>query len=95
MRNSDRPKKITLEELIRLVSDFLGIEESEVLSKTRRRIIGKARALIAYFSICEMGYKGTEVGRALRIKGPSVSQCIERGKVLVGNEPEMVQKLIN
>ena len=88
-------KKITLDELIRSVSDFLGIEESEVLSKTRRRNIGKAKALIAYFSICEMGYKGTEVGRALRIKGPSVSQYIERGKVLVGNEPEMIQKLIN
>ena len=88
-------KKIQLDELIRLVSDFVGIEESEVFSKSRRRIIGKARALIAYFSILEMGYKGTEVGSALRIKGPSVSQCIERGKVLVGNEPEICQKLIN
>ena len=39
------------------------------------------------------GYKGAEVGRALRIAGPSVSQCIERGKVLVGNEPEMYHKL--
>ena len=36
-----------------------------------------------------------EVGRALRIEGPSVSQCIERGKVLVGNEPEICHKLIN
>ena len=66
-------KKIQLDELIRLVSDFVGIEESEVFSKSRRRIIGKARALMAYFSILEMGYKGTEVGRALRIKGPPAS----------------------
>ena len=65
------------------------------LSRSRKRIIGKARALIAYYSIYEMGYKGAEVGRALRIAGPSVSQCIERGKILVGTEPEMYQKLIN
>ena len=57
--------------------------------------LGKARALIAYYSIYEMGYKGAEVGRALRIAGPSVSQCIERGKILVDTEPEMYQKLIN
>jgi len=88
-------KKIPLDELIRLVSDFLGIEKSEVFSRSRKRIIGKARALIAYYSIYEMGYKGAEVGRALRIAGPSVSQCIERGKILVDTEPEMYQKLIN
>jgi len=88
-------KKIPLDELIRLVSDFLGIEKSEVFSRSRKRIIGKARALIAYYSIYEMGYKGAEVGRALRIAGPSVSQCIERGKILVDTEPGMYQKLIN
>jgi hypothetical protein len=42
-----------------------------------------------------MGYKGAKVGRVLRIAGPSVSQCIERGKILVNTEPEMYQKLIN
>ncbi len=86
-------KKIPLYELIRLVSDFLGIKKSEVFSRSRKRIIGKARALIAYYSIYEMGYKGAEVGRALKIKGPTVSQCIERGRILVDTEPEMYQKL--
>jgi len=57
-------KKIPLDALIRLVSDFLGIEKSEVFSRSRKKIVGKARALIAYYSIYEMGYKGAEVGRA-------------------------------
>ena len=30
-----------------------------------------------------------EVGRALRIACPSVSHCIERGKILLDAEPEM------
>ena len=88
-------KKIPLDKLIRLVSDFLRIEKSKIFSRSRKRIIGKARALIAYYAIYEMGYKGAEVGRALRIAGSSVSQCIERGKNLVDTEPEMYQKLIN
>ena len=50
---------------------------------------------VSLYSIYEMGYKGAEVGRALRIAGPSVSQCIVRGKILVDTEPEMYQKLIN
>jgi len=86
-------KKIPLDKLIRLVSDFLRIEKSKIFSRSRKRIIGKARALIAYYAIYEMGYKGAEVGRALRIAGSSVSQCIERGKNLVDTEPEMYQKL--
>jgi len=53
----------------------------------------KSTSVLSYF--VEMGYKGTEVGRALRIAGPRVSQCIVRGKILLHTEPEMYQKPIN
>ena len=88
-------KRMPLNEIICLVSDFLRIEKSEVFSRSRKRIVCKARALIAYYSIYEMGYKGAEVGRALKIAGSSVSQCLERGKILVDTEPDMYKKLIN
>jgi putative transposase len=88
-------QKIPLDEMIQQVSEFLGIEKGHVLSRSRKRIIAKARALIAYYSVHKMGYKSVEVSRVLMITGPSVSKCIERGKNLVDTAPEMYQKLIN
>ena len=58
----------------------MDIEKDEVLSSSRKRLIGKARAIIAYQAIREMGYKGAEVSKVLSIRGSSVSQCVERGK---------------
>ena len=42
-----------------------------------------------------MGYKGTEVSKVLGIRGSSVSQCVERGKKIVGSRPNLRYKLIN
>ena len=63
------------------------------MSSSRKRLIGKARAIIAYQAIHEMGYKGTEVSKVLR-RGSSVSQCVERKKIL-DNRPDLRHKLIN
>ena len=53
------------------------IKPEETLSSSRKRLISKARALISYLAICEMGYSGIEVSRNLDIKGASVSECVE------------------
>ena len=66
-----------------LVSKHMDIEKDELLSSSRKRLIGEARAIIAYQAIHEMGYKGTEVSKVLGIRGSSVSQCVERGKKLL------------
>ena len=68
--------KISLKELISLVSKHMDIEKDELLSSSRKRLIGEARAIIAYQAIHEMGYKGTEVSKVLGIRGSSVSQCL-------------------
>ena len=77
------------------MSESLEIGISGILSRSRKRMICKARALIAYYSIYELGHKGADVSRALKISAPSVSKCIERGKDLVDTDPEVYQKLIN
>ena len=87
--------KISLRELISLVSKHMDIEKDELLSSSRKRLIGEARAIIAYQAIHEMGYKGTEVSKVLGIRGSSVSQCVERGKKIVGSRPNLRYKLIN
>jgi len=43
----------------------------------------------------EMGYKGTEVSKVLSIRGSSVSQCVERGKKILDNRPDLRHTLIN
>lgn len=87
--------KISLRELISLVSKHMDIEKDELLSSSRKRLIGEARAIIAYQAIHEMGYKGTEVSKVLGIRGSSVSQCVERGKKIVDSRANLRYKLIN
>ena len=88
-------QKLSLGEVILKVAEFLEIGKNDIRSRSRKTVICRARALIAYYSIYELGYKGAEVGRALKISAPSVSKCIERGKNLVDTDPEVYQKLIN
>ena len=39
------------------------------------------------------GYKGTEVGEALSLAAPTVSQNIEKGKILLDSNDELKYKL--
>ena len=93
--NERRKRRISLDELIETVAVHMGIEAEEILSSSRKRLISKARALISYLAICEMGYSGTEVSRNLDIKGASVSECVERGKKILENESDIRQNLIS
>ncbi len=87
--------QISLREFISIVSEHMDIKKDDLLSSSRKRLIGKARAIIAYHAIREMGYEGTEVSKVLGISGSSVSQCVERGKKIFDSRPNLRHKLIN
>lgn len=40
---------------------------------------------MCYLAVNEFGYAGEQVGRELKISGKGVSNCVERGKVVVNN----------
>ena len=80
---------ISLAELIRRVCMRFKTEPSDLISPSRRRHLSKARAVVCYLAVHELGYSGVQVGRELKISGKGVSMCVERGKKILDN-PEVI-----
>jgi len=75
--------KISLLELIKRISAFLGIEKEELLSGNRKQKISHARDLISFLAVKDMGYKFSDVARSLNVHPVSVARCSERGKKVI------------
>ena len=74
---------LTLDELVSRVCSRFGIMFDELVSKNRRRRLSQARAAVSYLAVDKLGYTGEDVARLLKVSGRSVSNCRERGKILV------------
>ncbi len=56
--------------------------------------MSKARSVVSYIAVREMGYSGVEVGRILNLSGPGVTRGIEKGKKIICNHEDLRNKLI-
>lgn len=90
-----RNQNIPVSSLLTKVARYCDVAEDDILSNSRKREIGRGRAIIPYIAIRELKYPATDVAKILKISAPSVSQCIQRGKVLLGEDVRAVDKLIN
>ena len=80
---------ISLAELIQRVCRRFRTEPRDLISPSRRRQLSKARAVVSYLAVHELGYSGVQVGRELKISGKGVSMCVERGRKILDN-PEVI-----
>jgi len=78
-----RKERMPLAELIKKVASHLDIKTEYILSSSRRREISKARAMVSFLAVNDIGYSATDVARFLSIGRVSVGQCINRGKKIL------------
>ena len=71
------PKR-PIEDLITFVADRTGIEPQLIRSRNRQRRCSKARALVAWMAVEEVGHSATEVARYLGISRVGVQKAVER-----------------
>jgi transcriptional regulator/DNA-binding ferritin-like protein (Dps family) len=74
---------ISLAELIRRVCKKFDIKTGELMLDIRRVPYAQARVIISYLSIHELGYRGSDVAKALNLSRASVSKAMSRGKKLI------------
>jgi len=86
--------KLTLDELVSRVCSRFGIMFDELVSKNRRRRLSQARAAVSYLAVDKLGYTGEDVARLLKVSGRSVSNCRERGKILLDNKETISEYLL-
>ena len=80
---------IPLDELISRVCAKLEIRVKDLMSKSRKRCLSQARGVVCYLAVDELGYRGDDVARSLRISGRGVSDCRERGRKIL-DKPEII-----
>ena len=78
-----------LDELISRVCAKLEIRVKDLMSKSRKRCLSQARGVVCYLAVDELGYRGDDVARILRISGRGVSDCRERGREIL-DKPEII-----
>ncbi len=87
--DADRKKghNISLTELISRVCKEFDIKIGALMLDVRRAPYTQAKAIISYFSIHELGYRGSDVAKALNLSRASVSKSKSRAKKLIdGNQ---------
>jgi len=69
--------------------------QEDLCSGDRKSLVSKARSVISYVAVREIGYSGVEVGRVLTLSGAGVTKCVEKGKAIISSNEDLAEKLIS
>jgi REP element-mobilizing transposase RayT len=85
---------ITLSRLLEVVSDIWGLDPEAVRRPSKTRAPAAARGIICHLAIFEFGYRGSDVGRFLRLGSSGVSLAARRGQKIVRADPAMLKLIM-
>jgi putative transposase len=71
-----------IEHVAERVAELLGIKCEQVWEKGKHPQIVKARSLLCYWSVRELGIKTTDLARLIGITQPAISQSVKRGEII-------------
>lgn len=73
-------------ELAENVCSERGVTQEELRGRSRVRSVSAARAILAYRAVCEAGIPPARVAEYLGLTASAVSQCVRRGREVLGRE---------
>jgi putative transposase len=82
----------TLNSIIRRGCEITGIKPEDLYRKGRNNGVSRAKNLIAYWAVKELGIPGRALSKHLLISSQAISKCVEKGKRI--SETESI-KLLN
>ena len=88
-------KGVGLDDIISLVSDLLSVESETLIGPSKERSVVKARALVCYWAVHELGMSMVDVAAGLKIAGPTVSVATKKGRIIVKNEGLELAEMLN
>ena len=80
---------MALPELIRRISSVMNVQPEVIIRPGKARPTSEARGITAYLAVFELGIKGIDVGKALKLTSSGVSIAVRRGALLVLEKPEL------
>lgn len=71
-----------LDQVARRVAELIGVEYEDVWGKGKHPQTVKARSLLCYWSVRELGISATKLARRIGISQPAISQSVKRGEAI-------------
>jgi hypothetical protein len=93
-REQLRKKQIDVEGILDFIGRVFGVKREEVLGRSRRREISKARSVFCYVCLREMGLTGRRLSEVLEVTPAGVLLASMRGEAFVAGD-EKFEKSLN
>ena len=82
----------TIDQVVMRVASILGVNPEQIWKKGKHPQTVKARSLMCYWAVHELGMSATELARRIGITQPAVSQSVKRGEAIANeNGFELVE----
>ncbi len=81
---------ISLQGLVEKVARYYKIDPKNLKSASKERPITEARRVLCYIAVRKLGYKCSDVSKAMRISAVTVSKAVSLGSEL--SEVDKIQK---
>jgi REP element-mobilizing transposase RayT len=81
--------------IVEAVSELMSVSPQDLIGPRKERVIVKARILICYWAVTELGMSMTEIGKQLGISVSTVSVAAKKGRRIVGKEGLKLADILN
>ena len=93
-RDGPKSAKIPLPALVEKVSEWFKVESEDLFLGRRKREVSSARALVSYLAVNKMGYRFSEVGKALKLHPVTVARSLEKGREVFKSYQEQYVSIV-
>jgi chromosomal replication initiation ATPase DnaA len=88
-------KQLEFEDIVDAVSNKLSIRSQEIVGPSKERIVVKARSLVCYWAVRELGHFMIEISQRLDIALSTVSAAVKKGRRIVEDGGLDLTKMLN
>lgn len=88
-------KGVGLDALIPVAADLLSVDCESLIGSSKERIVVKARAVLCFWAVYELGISMTGVADYLKISVPTVSVAAKKGRKIVRGEGLDLAEILN
>jgi hypothetical protein len=80
-------------ELVERVAHFFDLHPDEIRRPRKDRFLAQVRGVVCYLAVRELGYRGVETGKELRLGPAGVSIAVGRGEAYLKEKPGLKEKI--
>ena len=86
---------ISIADIIPAVCNLFSIETYRIIGPSKERTIVKARALVCYWAVRELGMTMTEVAKHLKIALSTASAVVNKGEKIARDQCLRIKDILN